>query len=88
MWWLAVNEAYVDAGFGGHNWEKELGDALLTAYSATDASKAYNAVEVMLNKLGDPFTRIVTAPYALTYIRSSQTAETGCHVLACCRSCQ
>ncbi len=57
-----VNEAYVDAGFGGHNWEKELGDALLTAYSATDASKAYGAVETMLNKLGDPFTRIVTAP--------------------------
>lgn len=60
--WTIVNEAYVDAGFGGHNWEKELGEALTTAYTATDASKAYGAVEQMLNKLGDPFTRIVTAP--------------------------
>lgn len=52
----------MDAGFGGHNWEMELGEALSSAYAATDASKAYGAVEQMLNKLGDPFTRIVTAP--------------------------
>lgn len=77
--WTIVNEAYVDAGFGGHNWEKELGDALMMAYAATEPSKAYDAVETMLNKLGDPFTRIVTAPYAPAHSFSDFLAS--CHAL-------
>ena len=59
--WTIVEDAYVDGQFGGHNWEEALSDALVAAYSAPSGDKAYAQIGRMLEKLGDPFTRIVPA---------------------------
>jgi hypothetical protein len=57
--WTIVEEAYVDGGFGGNNWERELSSSLLSAYTSTDGEAAYSVVKEMVEKLGDPFTRLV-----------------------------
>ena len=59
--WTIVQEAFVDGGFGGRDWEQELNTALVSAYSAQSGDKAYVEIGNMLSKLGDPFTRIVPA---------------------------
>ena len=67
--WTIVQEAFVDGGFGGHDWEQELSNSLLSAYNAQTSEKAYTEIGAMLAKLGDPFTRIVPAQYALRVAR-------------------
>ena len=64
--WSIVEDAYVDGRFGGHDWEAELSDALVAAYAAKTGDTAYAQIGTMLDKLGDPFTRIVPASCALT----------------------
>lgn len=59
-----MQAAFVDAGFGGKDWEQELNNALISAYKAPSSDKAYGEISTMLAKLGDPFTRIVPAQYA------------------------
>ena len=63
--WTIVQEAFVDGRFGGADWEQALSTALIGAYEAPNADKAYVEISSMLAKLGDPFTRIVPASYAL-----------------------
>lgn len=59
--WSIIEDAYVDAQFGGHQWEDELSNALVATYSAENGEGAYKQISAMLAKLGDPFTRIVPA---------------------------
>ena len=59
--WSIIEDAYVDAQFGGHQWEDELSNALVATYAAEDGDGAYKQISNMLSKLGDPFTRIVPA---------------------------
>ena len=59
--WSIIEDAYVDAQFGGHQWEDELSNALVATYSAENGEGAYRQISAMLAKLGDPFTRIVPA---------------------------
>ena len=59
--WSIIEDAYVDAQFGGHQWEDELSNALVATYAAEDGAGAYKQIGNMLSKLGDPFTRIVPA---------------------------
>ena len=59
--WSIIEDAYVDAQFGGHTWEDELSNALVATYAAEDGEGAYKQIGSMLAKLGDPFTRIVPA---------------------------
>ncbi|KAK9826495.1 hypothetical protein WJX81_006338 [Elliptochloris bilobata] len=57
--WTIVSKAYVDSEFGGHEWEGELSQALVAAYRAPTGDAAYKEISHMLEKLGDPFTRIM-----------------------------
>lgn len=59
--WTIVDEAYVDGDFGGNNWERELATSLMSAYRSPDGQSAYSVVADMVQKLGDPFTRLVPA---------------------------
>ena len=59
--WSIIEDAYVDAQFGGHQWEDELSNALVATFAAEDGEGAYKQISNMLSKLGDPFTRIVPA---------------------------
>ncbi len=59
--WSIIEDAYVDAQFGGHAWEDELSNALVATYGAEYGEGAYKQIGSMLAKLGDPFTRIVPA---------------------------
>jgi len=54
-----VSKAYVDSEFGGHEWEGELSQALVAAFRAPTGDAAYKEIGRMLDKLGDPFTRIM-----------------------------
>lgn len=63
-----IEEAYVDGRFGGHDWKDELSTALTAAYSAESGDKAYAQIGRMLEKLGDPFTRIVPASCAPLFL--------------------
>lgn len=49
----------MDGRFGGNDWEGELSNALVSAYTAESSETAYRQIGEMLEKLGDPFTRIV-----------------------------
>lgn len=62
--WTIIEDAYVDAHFGGNDWEGELSEALVSAYTADTSASAYHQIGTMLEKLGDPFTRIVPPSYA------------------------
>ena len=57
--WSIVDEAFFDSSYGGRDWEQELGSALTHAHANTEAGGAYKEISTMLQKLGDPFTRIV-----------------------------
>ncbi|CAL8463172.1 g2706 [Coccomyxa elongata] len=57
--WTIIEDAYVDGRFGGNDWEGELSNALVSAYTADSSETAYRQIGAMLEKLGDPFTRIV-----------------------------
>ncbi len=57
--WTIVSKAYVDSEFGGHEWEGELSQALVAAFRAPTGDAAYKEIGRMLDKLGDPFTRIM-----------------------------
>ncbi len=59
--WSIIEDAYVDAQFGGHQWDDELSNALVATFAAEDGEGAYKQISNMLSKLGDPFTRIVPA---------------------------
>eukprot|EP00884_Botryococcus_braunii_P016131 jgi/Botrbrau1/3200/Bobra.37_2s0030.1 len=59
--WTIVEEAYVDGDFGGNNWERELASSLMSAYKSPNGEAAYSIVMHMVEKLGDPFTRLVPA---------------------------
>lgn len=52
---------FVDGNFNGHNWDKELGSALMAAYDSPDGPTAYQEIKDMVFGLGDPYTRIVPA---------------------------
>ncbi len=56
----------MDARFGGNDWESELSEALVSAYTADTSANAYHEISTMLEKLGDPFTRIVPPSCAPT----------------------
>lgn len=58
--WDAVSRAYVDGRFGGRDWRADLVAGLNAAAEARDADAAYGAIGAMLEKLGDPYTRIVS----------------------------
>ncbi|KAK9811756.1 hypothetical protein WJX72_009554 [[Myrmecia] bisecta] len=57
--WTIVSDSFVDSGYGGRNWDEELSHGLMSAYTAKDGNAAYNQISNMLDKLGDPYTRIV-----------------------------
>ena len=57
--WSIVDEAYFDSSYGGRDWEQELGSALSHAHASNEPGGAYKEISLMLQKLGDPFTRIV-----------------------------
>ena len=57
--WDAVSSAYVDGRFGGRDWRGDLVAGLNAAAAAPDARAAYGTISAMLDKLGDPYTRIV-----------------------------
>lgn len=59
--WDAVARAYVDGpSFHGRDWRAALNAGLQAAADAPDARRAYGAISAMLDKLGDPYTRIVS----------------------------
>lgn len=62
-----MSKAYVDLDFGGHEWEGELSQALVAAYRAPTGDAAYKEIAHMLDKLGDPFTRIMPPSCALRH---------------------
>lgn len=57
--WQIVHDVYVDGSFANHDWDKELLAALTSAYESPNGETAYVEISKMLDKLGDPFTRIV-----------------------------
>jgi C-terminal peptidase prc len=57
--WQIVSEAYEDSSFNGRNWEGDLAEGLMATYEAGSAEEAYEQVQVMLGRLGDPYTRII-----------------------------
>ena len=73
--WSIIEDAYVDAQFGGHQWEDELSNALVATYAAEDGDGAYKQISNMLSKLGDPFTRIVPASCVSLFPLASQPSE-------------
>ena len=57
--WSIVDEAFYDSAYGGRDWEQDLGSALTEAHASQEPGGAYKEIGHMLQKLGDPFTRIV-----------------------------
>lgn len=58
--WDAVAHAYVDGpAFRGTDWRAALASGLHAAADAPTAAAAYGTIGAMLDKLGDPYTRIV-----------------------------
>ena len=54
--WRATDKLYYERTFGGADWFRARGDLL---QQATDAESARGAVDSLLRKLGDPYTRYV-----------------------------
>ncbi|CAL5229708.1 g13081 [Coccomyxa viridis] len=79
--WSIIEDAYVDAQFGGHQWEDELSNALVATYAAEDGDGAYKQIGNMLSKLGDPFTRIVPASEYANFRVSSDGEVQGVGLL-------
>ncbi len=80
-----IQDAYVDGRFGGNDWEGELGTALGAAYRSESGEAAYGQIRHMLEKLGDPFTRIVPAscaPWPLPLQRALRTPS-RCSCCSC-----
>ena len=59
--WAIVKGNYVDGNFNGHNWDRDLGSALMAAYDSLDGASAYQEIKDMVHGLGDPYTRIIPA---------------------------
>lgn len=57
--WRIVTDTYEDASFAGRDWESDLADGLISASAATTPEDAYQQINLMLSRLGDPFTRII-----------------------------
>ncbi|GIL52993.1 hypothetical protein Vafri_8708 [Volvox africanus] len=57
--WTIVGQAFVDPSFNGHDWESELRDHMMTAYSSSSSDEAFGEISHMLEDLGDPYTRRV-----------------------------
>ncbi|OAB63630.1 carboxyl-terminal protease [Leptolyngbya valderiana BDU 20041] len=55
--WRVVNRAYIDETFNGENWWKVRQQALRSPLRTRE--DAYEAIEEMLAKLDDPFTRLL-----------------------------
>jgi carboxyl-terminal processing protease len=69
--WRTVNRAYYDGSFNHQNWWQIRDRALKQQISDTDA--AYSAIESMLTKLDEPFTRLLRPEQ----YRSLQVNTTG-----------
>ncbi len=76
--WSIIEDAYVDAKFGGHQWEDELSNALVATSSAENGEGAYKQIGAMLAKLGDPFTRIVPASCVPAHCAVPTNHATNC----------
>jgi len=82
--WSIIEDAYVDAQFGGHQWDDELSNALVATFAAEDGEGAYKQISNMLSKLGDPFTRIVPASCVCpSFCPSLQSRHNSMQSLAC-----
>ncbi|GIL83336.1 hypothetical protein Vretimale_11309 [Volvox reticuliferus] len=57
--WTIVGQAFVDPSFNGHDWESELREHMMTAYSSSSDDEAFKEISHMLEDLGDPYTRRV-----------------------------
>ena len=55
--WQVINRRYVDATFNGEDWRKVRSEYLEKEYS--DKEEAYEAIQEMLKKLDDPYTRFM-----------------------------
>lgn len=55
--WQIVNQRYVDATFNQVNWQAVRQEYLNRSYESKQ--EAYKAINQMLNKLGDPYTRFL-----------------------------
>jgi len=80
--WTIVSKAYVDSEFGGHEWEGELSQALVAAFRAPTGDAAYKEIGRMLDKLGDPFTRIMPPACGPTAPPSGPRPKPACALVA------
>lgn len=69
--WHIVNRAYVDPTFNGHNWQKVRQAALHPPLETME--QAQTVIQEMLNRLDDPFTRVLPQ----SQYRNLQTTTAG-----------
>ena len=69
--WHIVNRAYVDPTFNGHNWQKVRQAALHPPPETME--QAQTVIQEMLNRLDDPFTRVLPQ----SQYRNLQTTTAG-----------
>eukprot|EP00891_Asterochloris_glomerata_P001756 jgi/Astpho2/1756/Aster-04177 len=55
--WGHVQTSFMDRTFGGSDWKQTLQDSLDASFKARNESEAMDVIDIMLKKLGDPFTR-------------------------------
>lgn len=58
--WQIINYQYVDSTFNQNDWEKVRDEYVVDRdYTTGDMASAYGAIDEMLEKLGDPYTRFM-----------------------------
>lgn len=59
--WGIISDCFEDTAFHGRDWESDLRTALLAAFWSRDDVEAEKQLESMVDKLQDPYTRLVPA---------------------------
>eukprot|EP00232_Nephroselmis_pyriformis_P026968 CAMPEP_0182872424 /NCGR_PEP_ID=MMETSP0034_2-20130328/11696_1 /TAXON_ID=156128 /ORGANISM="Nephroselmis pyriformis, Strain CCMP717" /LENGTH=207 /DNA_ID=CAMNT_0025005015 /DNA_START=14 /DNA_END=633 /DNA_ORIENTATION=- len=79
MWGWAT-QAYVDPtynGLGPEGWKSALEAGLAETYNAPNGAEARAKMQPLLDKLGDPFTRVLGPDAAASYMRQERGAVVG-----------
>ncbi|GLC67742.1 hypothetical protein PLESTF_000600800 [Pleodorina starrii] len=73
--WGYVREYYVDPTFNKQDWNQRLQDALAATFRARSRDEALQQVGVLLDSLGDPFTRVLLPGGASEAFRAMTQAK-------------
>ncbi|EFJ43016.1 hypothetical protein VOLCADRAFT_121467 [Volvox carteri f. nagariensis] len=78
--WGYVRELFVDPTFNSQDWTKKLQDSLTATFRAASGEEALQQVTLMLDSLGDPFTRVLLpggASEAFQAMKQAKSFSTG-----------